>query len=435
MAKKSKLKASPRSRSHELWSLVAAVVFMELLIQLLSGWSLTLPRLLVVLLFSVCYGAVLAALADLLSFWRGKRVIICLLLAVLGLLFATEYFLNTSYRTYMDFESILSGGGNVATEFRSVVFSLVFRRFWVIALFQLPTLLYGLFGKNRSPLDGRSFLRLLGSILIGAAAFGLALLVVNTSVDKAKYHDEFNFDAACRSFGILTGCRLDLSHTKTETELTFQTVEPDEDEEEEEPEPEPAPEPAPKPAAKVRTAPIEDERPPLPEEPPMMDEGDRVFDIPAPPPASQVPAKKAEVPAQAGGDTALWAQLINDYKGRLPVNHRVFLNMAKGVLDGDVLTVYCNNDFVKDSLNNESVLSVLREVTGKAAGCNVRVVLTVGAVEAAAKPKAAAPIEKAPSKPMVTETPPWEAPTPPFTQDRLDELEKSGSRLDHFKIK
>ena len=193
--------------------------------------------------------------------------------------------------------------------------------------------------------------------------------------------------------------------------------------------------PAPKPAAKVRTAPIEDERPPLPEEPPMMDEGDRVFDIPAPPPASQAPAKKAEVPTQAGGDTALWAQLINDYKGRLPVNHRVFLNMAKGVLDGDVLTVYCNNDFVKDSLNNESVLSVLREVTGKAAGCNVRVVLTVGAVEAAAKPKAAAPIEKAPSKPMVTETPPWEAPTPPSTQDRLDELEKSGSRLDHFKIK
>lgn len=192
--------------------------------------------------------------------------------------------------------------------------------------------------------------------------------------------------------------------------------------------------PAPKAAAKVQAAPIDDERPPLPEEPPMTEEGDRVFDIPAPPPVPQVPAKKAETSVQASGDSALWSQLINDYKGRLPVSQRVFLNMAKGVFEDDVLTVYCNNDFVKDSLNNESVLNVLREVTGKAVGHNVRVMLAVGAVKTAAKPKvAAAPAQKAPSKPV--ETPPWEDPTPPSTQDRLDELEKNGSRLDHFKIK
>ena len=191
--------------------------------------------------------------------------------------------------------------------------------------------------------------------------------------------------------------------------------------------------PAPKAAAKVQAAPVEDERPPLPEEPPMMEEGDRVFDIPTPPPAPQAPAKKLESPVQTNGDSALWSQLVNDYKGRLPVNHRVFLNMAKGVLDGDVLTVYCNNDFVKDSLNNESVLSVLREVTGQAAGRDVRVVLAVGAVQAPTKPRTVAPMQKVPSEPV--ETPPWEDPTPPSTQDRLDELEKNGSRLDHFKIK
>lgn len=191
--------------------------------------------------------------------------------------------------------------------------------------------------------------------------------------------------------------------------------------------------PTPKAVAKVQAAPVEDERPPLPEEPPMMEEGDRVFDIPTPPPVPQASAKKAESPVQTNGDSALWSQLVNDYKGRLPVNHRVFLNMAKGVLDGDVLTVYCNNDFVKDSLNNESVLSVLREVTGQAAGRDVRVVLAVGAVQAPTKPRTVAPMQKVPSEPV--ETPPWEDPTPPSTQDRLDELEKNGSRLDHFKIK
>ena len=193
---------------------------------------------------------------------------------------------------------------------------------------------------------------------------------------------------------------------------------------------------APKPAAKPQI--VEDERPPLPEEPPMPeDEGARVFDIPEEPPVRRAPPKKAAAPqAQSSGDTSLWTRLLNDYKGRLPVNHRVFLNMATGVVSGDVLTVHCNNDFVKDSLNNESVLSVLREVTSKAAGTNIRVELTVGGRKANT-PKAAAapaPMPKAPSKPA--EAPPWEDPTPPTTtQDRLDELEKSGSRLDHFKIK
>ena len=164
---------------------------------------------------------------------------------------------------------------------------------------------------------------------------------------------------------------------------------------------------------------------------------ERVFDIPAAPSIRQSPAPKSAASVLSGGDTALWMQLIDEYKGRLPVNHRVFLNMAKGVLDGNVLTVHCNNDFVKDSLNNESVLNVLREVTGKAAGKKIRVELTVGnAPTGGTKPKASAPTPapKAPEK--AVEPPPWEDPTPTTaTQDRLDELEKNGSRLDHFKIK
>lgn len=192
--------------------------------------------------------------------------------------------------------------------------------------------------------------------------------------------------------------------------------------------------PSVKPAAKKQVVPIEEERPPLPEEPPMTDESARIFDIPEEPPMRQAPPKKS-VPVQAGGDATLWMRLMEDYKGRLPVNLRVFLNMAKGVLDGDVLTVHCNNDFVKDSLNNETVLNVLREVTSKAVGNTIRVALTVGAAKATAPAKMATPTpaRKEPERP--TEPPPWEDPTPTTTQDRLDELEKSGSRLDHFKIK
>ena len=188
----------------------------------------------------------------------------------------------------------------------------------------------------------------------------------------------------------------------------------------------------PAPTAKVPPRGAEEDRPPLPEEPPLPDEGERVFHIPDPPPVRT--AEKSD--AQASGDASLWTRLLDDYKERLPVNHRVFLNMAKGVLSGDVLTVQCSNDFVRDSLNNESVLRVLREVTSTAAGKSIRVDLTVGAAKGGVKADTAtpAPAAKVPDKPA--EAPPWEDPAPTTaTHDRLDELEKNGSRLDHFKIK
>ena len=130
-----------------------------------------------------------------------------------------------------------------------------------------------------------------------------------------------------------------------------------------------------------------------------------------------------------GGDTALWGQLLDQYKGRLPVNHRVFLNMATGVLDGECLTVYCNNDFVKDSLNNTDVLSVLQEVTSHAVQHTVQVVLAVGAPKAAAKTVSRPASPKKESKKQPIPTPPWES------GDKLDELVEQGSQLEHFKIK
>ncbi len=197
---------------------------------------------------------------------------------------------------------------------------------------------------------------------------------------------------------------------------------------------------APRATAKAPVAAIEeDERPPLPEEPPMPENSERIFDVPEEPPVRKAAPKEAAENTSASANTSLWSQLIDEYKGHLPVNHRVFLNMAKGVFENDTLTVYCNNDFVKDSLNNESVLQVLREVTGKAVGKHIRVELTVGnAPKGGAKPRAAAPAPKPVPKEIEkpAETPPWEDPAPTTaSQDRLDELEKIGSRLEHFKIK
>ena len=206
----------------------------------------------------------------------------------------------------------------------------------------------------------------------------------------------------------------------------------------------PAPETRP-----MRELPIEtryDEAPPPPEE-----YGERVFDIPeemtppAPAPVRQVAQRPA--PAQspaaesANGDTSVWLRLIDQYKGRLSVKDRVFLNMASGVVADGCLTVLCQNDFVKASLDSEAVLSVLRDVTSKALGTPVRVQLAVGeAPKAAARPAAqprraepqSAPVRPAAQPASPAETPPWEEPK---KADALDELTAKGQQLEHFKIK
>ena len=221
--------------------------------------------------------------------------------------------------------------------------------------------------------------------------------------------------------------------------------------------PAPAQRPVPPP---VRDIPIDDrfgEAPPPPEE-----YGERVFDIPQdapPPPRPAQTAASAPSPAPAaegsGGDTAVWDRLIDQYKGRLSVRNRVFLNMASGVVADGCLTVLCQNDFVKDSINNESILSVLREVTSQELGTPIRVQLAVGTSPQTAPPPRPQPkpqprpqpqpqpkMEPKPEPaPRAEEIPPWEEPpaaqpvqAPADAADALAELTQKGQQLENFKI-
>ena len=196
-----------------------------------------------------------------------------------------------------------------------------------------------------------------------------------------------------------------------------------------------------------------DDRPPMPEEPPLPEEPggrERVYDIPdEEPPAARPAARPVRKPVAAKstavvGDTGKWDAMKEHCKGRLAVNHRVFLNMVQGAVDGDCLTLYCQNEFVRDSLNNNTVLHVLQEVASAAEGQTIRVALTVGGAPAGKKtakprPKPEKVTEKAPEKPPEKapepeQTPPWEEPPAEKVPDKLDEVAAQGRQLENFKI-
>ena len=207
------------------------------------------------------------------------------------------------------------------------------------------------------------------------------------------------------------------------------------------------------------------EEPPPPEEPPLPEQAVRDYglpeespDRPAPRPSPRPAPRPHSTTAPAGsGDTAVWQRLLEQYKGRLPVNVRVMLNMVSGVVDGDCLTVLCRDDFTLKQLDKPAVTAVLREVTSADQSRAIRVVLEVGQAPAAKRPAPPAPVPKpapqppqpapAPEEPPLPEeppepasaadTPPWVAPSPAPAPgpDKMDELLHNGQQLDSFQIK
>ena len=161
------------------------------------------------------------------------------------------------------------------------------------------------------------------------------------------------------------------------------------------------------PAAPVREAPPPADDIPwdalLQEGPPPAEGEEPPAAAPAEQPAAPVPAV---APAAEGGN--LWPRLLGSYKSRLLPMNRAFLDGAWGVLEGDVLTVICANDFTRERLHNEQVQTVLQDVTSAAEGRPISVVFTVGQL---------------PTSPAAS------------AQDKLDALIGLGSQFDNFKVK
>ena len=200
----------------------------------------------------------------------------------------------------------------------------------------------------------------------------------------------------------------------------------------------PAAAPTPPPRREASPIPQETSPAPVPTPAPM-----------APAPATPAPESAPAAPA-AGGDSQVWAALIEHYKGPLTIPDRVWLNQATGTLEGDVLTVSCANDLVKQQLSRKAIEDVLCGVTSRHVGRPVRVQFTVGGGPAA-------PVRRAPARPAPRPTPapsaddyerpplpeeappappdlpPWEVPAP--HRDKLDELVENAKQLDNFRIK
>ena len=150
--------------------------------------------------------------------------------------------------------------------------------------------------------------------------------------------------------------------------------------------------------------PWEEERPPLPEEPP--EEAGYVFDrLPAPPSArpkeepAPPPARRDKVPPPAppqwGGDRAFWPSFAAGLRGKVTPTVMPYLtNPAKvaGVWKNGQLTLWVDSEFTRSMLNKPAILDGVAKAAAAAFGGTPQVGVVVG------KPPEgdSAPVEKDP---------------------------------------
>ena len=187
--------------------------------------------------------------------------------------------------------------------------------------------------------------------------------------------------------------------------------------------------------------PWEEERTPLPEEPPAPGEMERVFDVPeAEPvrPAARPTARPAVQPAPqqsapAGGppdgDRAFWPSFAAGLKGKIPPTVHPYLNNAQkvtGVWKNGSLTLWTDSEFTRAMLNKPAVLLGLRRAAIDTFGVAPQVSVVCGTPPpeepVSAPAQSAAPAEK------------QEEPPQKDAEDAMDALLAFGEQFDNVTI-
>ena len=163
-----------------------------------------------------------------------------------------------------------------------------------------------------------------------------------------------------------------------------------------------APAEAPAPTAQVQprqeeAPPWDDTMPPPPDDsdaPPMEGEPD----LPAP----AAPAPKA-APKKTPANNGEWPKLVTAMRGAVKMPAYSFLKKADstvGVREGNVLTIYCIEEFAYDIINKPEIIAALADVASAQAGTAVEVKLHKGAPAGTARAGTGAGAPAAKPKPV-----------------------------------
>ncbi|MGE4275936.1 MAG: DNA polymerase III subunit gamma/tau [Lawsonibacter sp.] len=168
--------------------------------------------------------------------------------------------------------------------------------------------------------------------------------------------------------------------------------------------------------------PWDEDRPPLPEEPPK--DREIIFDEPVSARPAPAPAP-AQTPVPSTGDRNFWSSFVAGLRGKVPPSITPYLNnpaKVTGVWKNGILTLWTDCEFTRSMLNKPAVLNGLSQAAAAAFGGQPRVSVITGT-----------PPETEPGT-AFSATPQTQAAACPKADDALDELLAFGEQFDNIII-
>ena len=186
------------------------MVYFEIILRVCTGTGL-FSNLIYPVLFGTSFGFLLTCIAS--SFKkRINRNLSNGILFGMGFIFLIECFIKKSFQWYLPLGGIFLSAGNVMKNYKGEVVNTILGGILAILLFFLPVVLYNIFGKKYFPaikLKKKGILRYFSYSLVTML---LAIGFVKIGNSSERYTQEYKFDTATETFGLLTSNRLELKY-------------------------------------------------------------------------------------------------------------------------------------------------------------------------------------------------------------------------------
>lgn len=164
-------------------------------------------------LFSVFFASVINALCNIGKKAKTRKITACVLLALLAVMFLTEYFLKHVYGNYMSIAVILMSAQNVVGSYSDIIVSTLIHGIPVIILYLLPAVIVLLWGEKIFSSGKNKVAGLACGLLCMVAALVMIFCISSGMVtDKEYFTTHFDINKSTTRFGLVGSFCLDSTY-------------------------------------------------------------------------------------------------------------------------------------------------------------------------------------------------------------------------------
>ena len=193
------------------------ILYCESVFKIATRTEITPESVLINVLFSLCYGAVIAILCRSSRREKVNRVITGVILFVIPAVYSVEFFVYRSFNVFYDINTVFNGAGGALTHFGSDIMRLIVSPAGIALLIFMFAPFFAYIIAGRKKLAATRFIRS-DFVLLMISAFVFFMIararIAGNESMRDMYGEGYSFQNAVVNFGFATGVRLDCLHLK-----------------------------------------------------------------------------------------------------------------------------------------------------------------------------------------------------------------------------